>query len=87
MSAMQGDFADQVKDLGLQRGLEGLRQGIRLLKNFYAELQKPISKKNVKSHKLKPFNAELPKPKFLEKNEMYAARVLELAYEDAKKTS
>ena len=27
----------------------------------------------------KPFNAELPKPKFLEKNEMYAARVLELA--------
>ena len=41
-------------------------------------------KENVKSHKLKPFNAELPKPKFLEKNEMYAARARELAYEDAK---
>ena len=86
MSAMQGDFADQVKDLGLQRGLEGSKaRHTTVKKEFYAELQKPISKKNVKSHKLKPFNAELPKPKFLEKNEMYAARVLELAYEDAKK--
>jgi hypothetical protein len=85
MSAIQSDFADQVKDLGLQRGLEGSKARHTTVKEFYAELQKPISKKNVKSHKLKPFNAELPKPKFLEKNEMYAARVLELAYEDAKK--
>ena len=61
---MQGDFADQVKDLGLQRGLEGSKARHTTVKEFYAELQKPISKKNVKSHKLKPFNAELPKPKF-----------------------
>lgn len=85
MSAIQSDFADQVKDLGLQRGLEGSKARHTTVKDFYAELQKPIAKRNVKSHKLKPFNADLPKPKFLEKNEMYAARVLELAYEDAKK--
>ena len=43
MSAIQSDFADQVKDLGLQRGL-GSKARHTTVKEFYAELQKPISK-------------------------------------------
>ena len=45
MSAMQGDFADQVKDLGLQRGLEGSKARHTTVKEFYAELQNQFQRK------------------------------------------
>ena len=34
LSQMQTDFAVEVKDLGLDRGIQGARQNIRLFKNI-----------------------------------------------------
>lgn len=41
LSKMQTDFHDQVKDLGLERGLEGSKARHTTIKDFYAEVQKP----------------------------------------------
>ena len=41
LSKMQTDFHDQVKDLGLERGLEGSKAEHTTIKDFYAEIQKP----------------------------------------------
>lgn len=41
LSAMQTFFADCVKDLGLERGLEGSKARHTTIKDFYAEVQKP----------------------------------------------
>lgn len=45
LSKMQTDFHDQVKDLGLERGLEGSKAEHTTIKDFYAEIQKPDDKK------------------------------------------
>ncbi|EHU1749936.1 plasmid recombination protein [Acinetobacter baumannii] len=45
LSKMQTDFHDQVKDLGLERGLEGSKAEHTTIKDFYAEIQKPNDKK------------------------------------------
>ena len=41
LSAMQTFFADCVKDLGLERGLEGSKARHTTIKEFYSEIQKP----------------------------------------------
>ncbi|MDV2456617.1 MobV family relaxase, partial [Acinetobacter towneri] len=41
LSAMQTFFAECVKDLGLERGLEGSKARHTTIKDFYAEVQKP----------------------------------------------
>lgn len=41
LSKMQTDFHDQVKDLGLERGLEGAKARHTTIKDFYSEIQKP----------------------------------------------
>ena len=41
LSKMQTDFHDQVKDLGLERGLEGSKARHTTIKDFYSEIQKP----------------------------------------------
>ena len=41
MSEMQTDFANQVRHLGLERGLEGSKAEHTTIKDFYAEVQKP----------------------------------------------
>lgn len=45
LSKMQTDFHDQVKDLGLERGLEGSKAEHKTIKDFYAEIQKPDNEK------------------------------------------
>ena len=45
LSKMQTDFHDQVKDLGLERGLEGSKAEHTTIKDFYAEIQKPDNEK------------------------------------------
>jgi hypothetical protein len=41
---MQTDFHSKVKDLGLERGLEGSKAEHKTVKEFYAELQEPLPK-------------------------------------------
>ncbi|MGL5142864.1 MAG: MobV family relaxase [Acinetobacter baumannii] len=82
LSEMQTDFAHQVKDLGLQRGLEGSRAEHKTIKEFYAEIQQPVPKDGVKRYSISKFDGELPVPKIFEKNETYAKRVIDVVYED-----
>lgn len=44
LSEMQTSFAEQVQHLGLERGLEGSRAKHTKIKDFYAEIEKPILK-------------------------------------------
>ena len=44
LSKMQTDFHSKVKDLGLERGLEGSKAEHKTVKEFYAELQEPLPK-------------------------------------------
>lgn len=82
MSAMQSSFADQVKELGLERGIEGSRAKHTTIKQFYAEIQQPLENADVKRYAIHRFSGDLPPPKFLEKNETYAQRVIDVIYED-----
>jgi hypothetical protein len=44
LSKMQTDFHNEVKHLGLERGLEGVRQNIRQLKIFMLKFKSLIMK-------------------------------------------
>ena len=44
LSKMQTEFHSKVKDLGLDRGLEGSKAEHKTIKEFYAELQEPLPK-------------------------------------------
>lgn len=84
MSEMQTAFADQVKHLGLERGIEGSRAEHTTIKQFYTEIQQPIHV-DAKRYAIRRFSGDLPPPKFLEKNETYAQRVIDVIYEDVDK--
>lgn len=45
LSKMQTDFYNEVKHLGLKRGLEGSKAEHTTIKDFYAEIQKPDNEK------------------------------------------
>ena len=45
LSKMQTDFYNEVKHLGLERGLEGSKAEHTTIKDFYAEIQKPDNEK------------------------------------------
>ena len=45
LSKMQTDFHNEVKHLGLERGLEGSKAEHTTIREFYAEIQKPDDKK------------------------------------------
>ncbi|HHP6957729.1 MobV family relaxase [Acinetobacter haemolyticus] len=45
LSKMQTDFHNEVKNLGLERGLEGSKAEHTTIREFYAEIQKPDDKK------------------------------------------
>lgn len=61
MSEMQTDFANQVKHLGLERGLEGSRARHTTIKQYYAEIQKPVpTVKDLKVLKIEK-KVEMPK--------------------------
>ena len=42
LSEMQTDFSEKVKNLGLERGLKGSKAEHKTIKDYYAEIQKPV---------------------------------------------
>lgn len=85
MSEMQSAFADQVKDLGLERGIEGSRAEHTTIKQFYAEIQEPLQNADIQRYSIPRFSGELPPSKLFEKNETYAQRVIDVVYDDVDK--
>ena len=85
MSAMQSSFADQIKELGLERGIEGSRAKHTTIKQFYADIQAPIQKADIQCDSIPRFKGDLPPPKMFEKNETYAQRVIDVIYNDVNK--
>jgi hypothetical protein len=84
LSAMQTSFAKQVKNLGLERGLEGSKARHTTVKEFYAEIQKPILQKEIKPIHIKKFDSELPEKKIFESSESYAQKVVDVVFDDAR---
>lgn len=85
MSEMQTAFADQVKELGLERGIEGSRAEHTTIKQFYADIQAPVKNIDIQRYSIPRFNGELPPSKMFEKNEIYAQRVIDVVYDDVNK--
>ena len=85
LSAMQTSLAKKVQDLGLERGLEGSKARHTTIKDFYAEIQKPIPEKEIRPIALKRFDGELPKKKTFEGYESYVNRVIDAVFEDAQR--
>lgn len=84
LSQMQTSFANQVKDFGLERGLEGSKARHTTVKQFYAEIQKPIPKKEIKPINIKRFDGDLPEKKMFESAESYAQKVVDVVFDDAR---
>lgn len=82
MSEMQTAFAEQVKSLGLERGLEGSKVEHTTVKNYYAAIQKPVpaikTSKILKIERLK----EQPKYHFLDAKSFHGERVMNAVYEN-----
>lgn len=85
MSDMQTAFADQVKELGLERGIEGSRAEHTTIKQFYADIQAPLEKADIQRYSIPRFTGELPPSKIFEKNETYAQKVIDVIYDDVNK--
>lgn len=54
MSADQTSFAARVADLGLERGIEGSRAKHQTIKDFYAQLEKPIREVTISPEAVSP---------------------------------
>lgn len=54
LSQTQTEFANEVKYLGLERGLENSKARHKTIKQFYAEIEKPIPKLKEKNMKFSP---------------------------------
>lgn len=83
LSKMQTDFHIKVKDLGLERGLEGSKAEHKTVKDFYADIQQPtpkIEKINVKIQKLSI--DEQPKSPFYDTKYEHGVRVMGAVYEN-----
>jgi len=85
MSAIQSNFADQVKELGLERGIEGSRAKHTTIKQFYSEIQQPLENADIQRYSIPRFKGDLPTSKMFEKNETYAQRVIDVIYDDINK--
>ena len=60
LTKMQTDFANHVKSLGLERGLQGSKAEHTTVKSYYAEIQKPVPTAKIKKLELEQ-KIELPK--------------------------
>lgn len=82
LSQTQTEFANHVKEYGLERGLERSKARHKTIKEFYAEIQKPTPV--FKNYSFKPliFN-DLPKIGLLETTSSYAKK-LDSAYSEIK---
>lgn len=82
LSKMQTEFHSKVKDLGLDRGLEGSKAEHKTIKEFYAELQEPLPKSekiNINIQRLDVDNQ--PKSPFYDTKYEHGIRVMNAVYE------
>lgn len=83
LSKMQTEFHSKVKDLGLERGLEGSKAEHKTVKEFYAELQEPLPKPekiNINIQRLDVDNQ--PKSPFHNTKYEHGVRVMDAVYAD-----
>lgn len=91
LSQMQTTFAEEVKSLGLERGLEGSKAEHKTIKEYYAEIQKPVpAVKNNKVLAIKMLdpNKDQPKLGFLDRfntKEEYGAVIMDIVYDNVQK--
>lgn len=76
LSKLQTRFADQVKDLGLQRGIPGSRATHTQVRQFYTVMQETTAQARVIGAKLAPISPDyyvrsVPKPTVLERLNAY----------------
>ena len=82
LSQTQTEFANHVKELGLERGLENSKARHKTIKEFYAEIEKPTPKLKEKKYEIQPINYDLmPKMGFLETTSSFNKK-LETSYND-----
>ena len=82
LSQTQTEFANEVKHLGLERGLENSKARHKTIKEFYAEIEKPTPKLKEKKYEIQPINYDLmPKMGFLETTSSFNKK-LETSYND-----
>jgi hypothetical protein len=77
LSEMQTDFADRVKHIGLERGVEGSRAKHTTVKEFYAEIQKPV--KAPTEIQLTRLEKQPVSPMFT-RNEIHGEKVIDAVY-------
>lgn len=81
LSQTQTEFANEVKYLGLERGLENSKARHKTIKQFYAEIEKPIPKLKEKKYEIQPINYDLlPKMGLFQTTNSFNAQ-LKSAYE------
>ena len=82
LSQTQTEFANHVKELGLERGLENSKARHKTIKQFYAEIEKPTPKLKEKKYEIQPINYDLlPKMGLFDTTSGFNKK-LEASYED-----
>lgn len=82
LSQTQTEFANEVKSLGLERGLENSKARHKTIKEFYAEIEKPTPKVEEKKYEIEPINYDLiPKMGLFDTTSGFNKK-LEASYED-----
>jgi hypothetical protein len=82
LSQTQTEFANEVKHLGLERGLENSKARHKTIKEFYAEIEKPTPKLKEKKYEIQPLNYDLiPQMGLLETTSRFNKK-LEANYKD-----
>ena len=82
LSQTQTEFANEVKHLGLNRGLENSKARHKTIKEFYAEIEKPTPKLKEKKYEIQPINYDfIPKMGLFDTTSGFN-RKLEASYED-----
>ena len=82
LSQTQTDFANSVKHLGIERGLENSKARHKTIKQFYAEIGKPTPKVEEKKYEIQPINYDLiPKIGLFETTSSFNKK-LEANYEE-----
>ena len=82
LSQTQTEFANEVKYLGLNRGLENSKARHKTIKEFYAEIEKPTPKLEEKKYEIQPINYDfIPKMGLFETTSSFNKK-LEANYEE-----
>jgi hypothetical protein len=91
LSQTQTEFANHVKELGLERGLQNSKARHKTIKEFYAEIQKPVSafkNKNVLEIEMLDPSKDQPKlegfDRFCSKKE-YGELLMSIVYDNVQK--